>query len=138
MSVITNDNRVNQYADYLTDTYISENATFPPFILAESSSSLLRTTNGCESIHSHFKETFYKEKPNIFTWLNIIKQIQTDNYYKKRSIHTSKKLEDYRANKRLGVIDNAIIKLQNGDISIRCVITKSKITVHFMSDFSFL
>jgi len=30
MIIIPNDNRVNQYADYLTDTYISENATFPP------------------------------------------------------------------------------------------------------------
>jgi len=64
MSIIPNDNRVSQtsqYADYSTDTYILENATFPPLIWAKSSSSLLQTTNAYESFHSHFKE-----KPNIF------------------------------------------------------------------------
>jgi len=134
MSIIPNDNRVNHCADYLTDTCISENATFPPLIWAESSSSLLRTTNSCESFHSHFKENFYKEKPNIFMWLNIVKQIHTDIYCKIRSIHTPKKSKDYRANKRRGTIDNTIIKLQNGDIS-RYVITKSIIIIHIMSIF---
>ncbi|XP_050053667.1 uncharacterized protein LOC126549153 [Aphis gossypii] len=117
MSIIPNDQRVSQYADYLTDTYISENSIFPPVIWAESSSSLSRTTNACESFHSHFKENFYKEKPNIFMWLNIIKQTQTNIYCKMRSIHVPKKSKDYRANKRRGAIDDAIIKLQNGEMS---------------------
>jgi hypothetical protein len=75
----------------LIDTNISENATFPPLIWAESSSSLLRSTIACESFHSHFKENFYKEKSDIITWLNIRKQIQTDIYCKIRSIHSPKK-----------------------------------------------
>jgi len=51
----------------------------------------LRTTNACESFHSHFKENFYKEKPNISMWLNIMKQIQTYIYCLIRSINTPKK-----------------------------------------------
>jgi len=65
INITPNDNRVIRYTDYLTDTNISENATFPTIIWAESSSSLLQTTNACESFHSHFKEIFYKEKSEI-------------------------------------------------------------------------
>ncbi|KAF0763699.1 MULE domain-containing protein, partial [Aphis craccivora] len=64
------------------------------FIWAKSSSSLLRTTNACESFHYHFKDNLYKEKPNIFKWLNIMKQIQTYNYCSIKSIHTPKKSKD--------------------------------------------
>jgi len=32
MSIILNDNRVSQY---LTDTYVSENATFPPLLFEQ-------------------------------------------------------------------------------------------------------
>ena len=95
---------------------------------------ILRTTNACESFHSHFN--VFIKKYQIFLCGSILrntKQIQTDIYCKIRSIHTPKK--DYRTNKRHRAIDNAIIKLQNGDIS-RYVITKSKIII--MSNFSFL
>ncbi|KAL4126366.1 hypothetical protein QTP88_010588 [Uroleucon formosanum] len=109
MSIIPNDRRVSQYADYLTDTYISENSIFPPVIWAESSSSLSRTTNKCESFHSHFKENFYKEKPNIFMWLNIIKQTQSNIYCEIRSIHIPKKSKDYRAN----VVEQSTMLLLN-------------------------
>jgi len=45
-----------------------------------------------------------------------MKQIQIDNYCKITNIHTPKDSKDYRANKRRGAIDNAIIKLQNRNI----------------------
>jgi len=64
----------------------------------------------CESFHSHFKENFYKEKPNIVIWLNIMKQIQTYIYCLIRSIHTPKKSKNYRANKRSRFILLYVIK----------------------------
>ncbi|KAF0774030.1 MULE domain-containing protein, partial [Aphis craccivora] len=81
ISIMSSNNIVNQYAGYLSETYISQNATFPP-----------------------------PKKPNIFMWLNIIKQIHTNIYCKIRSIHTPNKLKDYLVNKRCEAIDNAIIK----------------------------
>lgn len=54
MEVMPNDTRVIQFADYLTDNYISEESNFPPKIWADASAELNQTTNACESFHSHF------------------------------------------------------------------------------------
>ncbi|XP_050546057.1 uncharacterized protein LOC126908189, partial [Daktulosphaira vitifoliae] len=49
-----------QYADYLIDNYISEESKYPPKIWALIDPSLARTTNNCETFHSHFNDQFYK------------------------------------------------------------------------------
>jgi len=83
MSEIPDDPKYRKYADYLVDNYIGENANFPPNIWAAFAADLTRTTNNCESFHSHFNGQFYKSHPNIFTFLEIlIKTVQTDVYIK--------------------------------------------------------
>jgi hypothetical protein len=46
---MSKDVRFEKYADYLVDTYISEDSLFPPQIWAENSACITRTTNACES-----------------------------------------------------------------------------------------
>ena len=55
----TDDERIVKYADYLTDTYISEDSLFPPELWAENSATLTRTTNACESFHRNFNSSMY-------------------------------------------------------------------------------
>jgi len=49
MSEILDDPKYQEYADYLVDNYIGENANFPPNIWAVFAADLTRTTNNCES-----------------------------------------------------------------------------------------
>uniref|UniRef100_A0A2S2NZ79 MULE transposase domain-containing protein n=1 Tax=Schizaphis graminum TaxID=13262 RepID=A0A2S2NZ79_SCHGA len=81
---IPDDPKYREYADYLLDNYyIGENSNFSPNIWAAFTADLTRTTNNCESFHSHFNEQFYKSHPNIFTFLEILtKTVQTDDYLK--------------------------------------------------------
>ena len=53
------------------DRYIDEeNCTYDPVLWAEAPSSddRRRTTNGCESFHSHFNALFNSTHPNIFSF----------------------------------------------------------------------
>ena len=110
------DSRVTQYADYLTDMYISEESTFPPELWAACSSSMCRTTNACESFHAHFKNNFYVAHPNIFVFTEQLLKIQSEIYIKinsvlknnlrvtnsstrKRELYLNNKVSDY--NKKL-------------------------------------
>lgn len=49
-----------------------------------------------ELFHSYFKENFYKEKPNIFMFLNIVKQVQIDINCTVRTMNLTIKFKDYR------------------------------------------
>jgi len=55
----TKDDRVVQFIDYVFENYISPDAMFPPNIWTQFSASCNRTTNGCESFHSHLNSSFY-------------------------------------------------------------------------------
>jgi len=80
------DNRVDNFADYLLETYIDQNATFPPEIWAANTANIYRTTNACESFHSKFKANCSSPHPNINIFLDTLKNIQTDTYIKLNSI----------------------------------------------------
>ena len=66
------------YIDYLVDTYISEDAKFPPFIWASDTIDGERTTNACESFHAKFNANFSAPSPNIDAFIEEIKQTQVD------------------------------------------------------------
>jgi hypothetical protein len=72
MSECPIDERLQKFADYFVETYISEDCIYPPKLWALVSSELTRTTNACESFHSHFKNSFYRHSPSILQWLNIL------------------------------------------------------------------
>ena len=44
-----------------------------------------RTTNACESFHSHFNSQFYTSHPDIFTFLEVLKSVQVSAELKQRS-----------------------------------------------------
>lgn len=86
-SIIPENARVIQYADYLVDNYISNDSSFPPDIWACCDSSTERTTNACESFHSHFNSSFYCTHPDIFRFITVLLDIQLNSYIKINSVH---------------------------------------------------
>lgn len=83
--------RVVEFLDYLVDNYISESSKFPPDMWAENSTSLKRTTNACESFHSRFNSLFYHSHPNIFHFINVLIDFQSDTYIRIRTVFTNEK-----------------------------------------------
>jgi len=51
----------------------------------------MRTKNSCESFHSYFNSMFYTAHPNIYQFLEILKNVQIDTYIKMRSVEVMKK-----------------------------------------------
>ncbi|KAL4130748.1 hypothetical protein QTP88_008140 [Uroleucon formosanum] len=79
------DDRVVQFTDYIFEIYISPDAMFPPNIWAQFSASCNRTTNGCESFHSHLNSSFYSSHPNIYNFIDVLVEIQSETYIKCRN-----------------------------------------------------
>jgi hypothetical protein len=88
---IPDDERVRKYADYLVDTYINENATFPPQVWAEKTASLTRTTNACEAFHSKFGRYCTSSHPNIHVFMKCLIAIQTDSYISMNAVKLNQK-----------------------------------------------
>lgn len=103
---------ITKFCDYLVDNYIDENSKFPPHIWAEHSSSLLRTTNGCESFHSKYNASFYTPHPNINQFLNVLLNFQIDTYVKMRSCNKAKQVYDSRVLKRKTFLEKKIKEKQ--------------------------
>jgi hypothetical protein len=61
-----------------------------PNIWAQFSTSCNRTTNGCESFHSHLMSSFYFNYPNIYNFIDVLVKIQLETYikYRKNGIKT--------------------------------------------------
>lgn len=110
------DARVQEYADYLVERYISEDAQFPPEMWAAQSSSLKLTTNGCESFHSHFNSNFHSHHPNIYIFLKVLKDVQTSTYIKINSI-AFRHLENNKYKQVANYIDHKINDVNNNIIS---------------------
>ncbi|XP_071173818.1 uncharacterized protein [Mytilus edulis] len=87
MAVVPNDKPCIEFADYLTDTYITDESLFPPHLWAEVPSSLKRTNNGPESFHAHYNEQFYHSHPSIYIFLDTIIKLQSVTYIKIRSLN---------------------------------------------------
>lgn len=58
MSMKPKNSKLTKFADYILDTYISEEVILPPDIWAQCSVELNLTTNACESFHSHLGQSF--------------------------------------------------------------------------------
>ena len=83
---------VIQFADYLLETYVQPASTFPPSMWAGLATCGLKTTNnGCESFHRHFGDLFRSPNPNIFDFLEHLKEIHTYNSIKLRSTNSRHK-----------------------------------------------
>lgn len=108
MGIQPNDNRVVEFSDYLVDTYINEEAMFPPNIWASCTSSITRTTNCCESFHSKFNECFYKTHPSLFIFINVLNNCQTEVYLKLNSIEEPVRSKDPKTKRRQAFLEQKI------------------------------
>jgi hypothetical protein len=90
------DDRVVQFTDYVFENYKYPDVMFPPNIWAQSFTSCNRTTNGCESFHSHLKSSFYFNHPNIYNFIDVLVKIQleTNIKYRNNGIKTIKVWEN--------------------------------------------
>lgn len=73
------------FCDYVLETYVSPTATFTPHTWAEYSISLNRTTNSCESFYSKLKNVATNAHPNIQCFIELLKDVQSENYIQVRS-----------------------------------------------------
>lgn len=121
-----NDSRIDQFVDYLVETYIEENSTFPPQVWAAQTASIYRTTNACEAFHSKFKANCSSPHPNIYVFLETLHNIQTDSYIKINSVNKNEKRiirKDVLA--KQDFINSKILQYESNQISrynfVKCV-----------------
>ena len=72
------DENIKQFLRYISMKYIRDNARYPPELWAEMNSSIARTMNACESFHAAFNKRFYTPHPNVFLFLYVLKDVQTN------------------------------------------------------------
>ncbi|KAL4126087.1 hypothetical protein QTP88_010316 [Uroleucon formosanum] len=82
--------KLNQFFNYVHDTYIMTDSIFPPKIWARFDNNINRITNCCESFHSKLNKEFTSAHPNIFYFMKTLNSIGTLNYIKFRSNNTRK------------------------------------------------
>lgn len=78
MSIAPKTQNIIEFTDYILDTYISEEAIFPPYLWARKPGNDPNTTNGAESFHAHYNSQFYSSHPNLFQVINVLQQIQVE------------------------------------------------------------
>ena len=108
---------LDKYCDYLLETYIAENATFPPSVWAEECASIIRTTNACESFHAKFNSCFYSTHPSIYVFLDKLKECQIETYVKIQSLHIDLKIKDRSVRSKLESLEKLVNKYKLGEIS---------------------
>jgi len=79
---------------------------------------LNRTTNARESFHSHFNKSFNSNHPQIFIFLDKLKQIQLKNYIKINSINEPHKYRNSKSKNIYRYMQNIIEKYKNSEIFI--------------------
>nr|CAI5865114.1 unnamed protein product [Callosobruchus analis] len=126
MSDKPQDSKVDQFTDYLVDTYIDSDSKFPPEIWADNSCNIFRTTKTCESFHSKFKRENLSPYPNIHSFVKVLTEMQTDTSIKLNSIkrHEKKYIRRETLLKQQ-FIQSKIMQLNRHEISrynfVKCV-----------------
>lgn len=107
-----------KFADYVFDTYISEEAAFPPAIWSApaSDSHDPRTTNAAESYHRHLKDMFYSPKPSIHTLIITLTKLQSETYLKMKGTK-GRKVTKKKA-LQIHSIQSKYEEYKNGNITI--------------------
>ncbi|GFR63163.1 gamma-tubulin complex component [Elysia marginata] len=77
------DERCQQFADYLLHNYVQTTSRFQPEIWACFTKDN-RTTNACESFHSRLSRMFYSPSPNIFVFTENLRLIETEASLKRK------------------------------------------------------
>lgn len=125
MSYKPHSDLLDKYCDYLLDTYINDNAVFPPSLWAEESASVTRTTNCCESFHAKFNASFYSTHPSVYVFIEKLKECQIDTYIKIQSLHVTARIKDKKVKAKLESLGFLVNRYKLGEISrlhyVKCV-----------------
>lgn len=93
VSMLPRNEKVEAFTDYIINTYITPDCDYPPSLWVMYSGSIItRTTNSCEAFHSKLNGIFYSAHPNIYKFIDILKNVQKDTYIKIRSSSHKKKI----------------------------------------------
>lgn len=111
------DERVQLFSDYILNNYIFDASPFPPKIWASCAATSELTTNACESFHSKFNEQFYSPHPNIFNFLEVLKDFQANTYVKINSTHLPVKINNRKYKLKLSYLDSVVNNFKSGIIS---------------------
>jgi hypothetical protein len=80
ISILSEDEKVQQFSDYILNTYIKPICDFPFSVWAMYSRSIIRTTNSCKDFYFKFNSMFYSAHPNIFQFIDVLKNVQKETY----------------------------------------------------------
>lgn len=100
--------QLDKFSDYLLETYLTNESKFPPHIWANASADLNKTTNACESFHSHFNNSMYQTHPSIFPFVDELINVQTETYIKCNSINAPHRFKNIATKKKHDFIANKI------------------------------
>lgn len=95
LPIAPENDKIQAFMDYLVETYIEEDSTFPPEIWAAKCASSSRTTNACESFHSHLNKSFNFYHPNIFVFLEVLRQYQAEIYVQVQSVNKHRQVNTH-------------------------------------------
>ena len=83
MPIAPRHTRIESFADNMLETYISEEARFPPEMWTAIPNAMpVRTNNGCAACHRHFKSSFNSSHPNIFFIFQSVARTTNFNIHK--------------------------------------------------------
>ncbi|XP_014211043.1 uncharacterized protein LOC106641220 [Copidosoma floridanum] len=85
MSIMPRNPAVEDFCDHILHDYVSTEAPFPPTVWSKLSCDLRRTTNECESFHSHVNSEFCSPYPNLFNFTAVLIDVQAEVSIKMRS-----------------------------------------------------
>lgn len=88
-----------------------------PQIWAANSAELTRTTNACESFHSHFNKSFYHTHPSIFKTIEVLVEVQVESHFKLKNIEIPLKYQNLYSKKKRDFVQNKITEFNNNLIS---------------------
>jgi hypothetical protein len=76
MAIKPQKQNLDEFCDYLVETYINEDSICPTEIWSSEFHNLLNTTDACESFHAVLQSNFYHHHPQIFNSLEALKYIK--------------------------------------------------------------
>ena len=113
MSIKPDDDKVQEFCDYMIDNYVPEDAKFPPTVWAGLNEEFcVETTNACESFHAHFKQEFYHAHPTIYNFVNALINFQITTYVTMRSCSRPRQ-KSKKTNEKYEAINKQMEKLKD-------------------------
>ena len=108
--------QLDEFSDYVFDTYVSDTARYPPSLLA-CQESTIRTTNACECFYSIFSRNFSSPRPNIFPFLEKLEDEQLRTSIKIRSATQERNVPTRRHREWGRARQTLISAFRNGELN---------------------